>query len=51
MKYRGYIGHAIFDDKAKIFHGNVIGLKDVITFQSTSVTENAHALYKMRQLQ
>lgn len=39
MKYKGYTGIVTFDDDAKIFHGEVIGLKDVITFQGTSVAE------------
>jgi len=39
MKYKGYIGEVDFDNEAKIFHGNVIGLKDVITFQGSSVKE------------
>lgn len=39
MKYKGYEGIITFDDDAKIFHGEVIGIKDVITFQGTSVAE------------
>lgn len=39
MKYKGYIGHVEYDDDAKIFHGEVIGLSDVITFQGKSVDE------------
>ncbi len=39
MKYKGYLGHVIYDDKAKIFHGQIIGIKDVITFQGKSVSE------------
>ena len=39
MKYKGYLGEVTFDDEAKIFHGEVIGLKDVITFQGTNVDE------------
>ena len=39
MKYKGYLGVVAFDDQAKIFHGDVIGLKDVITFQGSSVDE------------
>ncbi|MFA6915663.1 MAG: type II toxin-antitoxin system HicB family antitoxin [Parachlamydiales bacterium] len=39
MKYKGYIGHVEYDDEAKIFHGEVIGLRDIITFQGTSVEE------------
>lgn len=39
MKYKGYIGHVEYDDDAKIFHGEVVGLKDIITFQGKSVKE------------
>ncbi len=39
MKYKGYHGHVIYDEEAKLFHGEVIGLRDVITFQGTSVKE------------
>jgi predicted HicB family RNase H-like nuclease len=43
IKYKGYLGEIVFDAEAKIFHGEVIGLKDVITFQGTSVDEIEHA--------
>jgi predicted HicB family RNase H-like nuclease len=39
MKYKGYIGHVEYDDEAKIFHGKVVGLRDIITFQGKSVDE------------
>jgi len=39
MRYKGYIGHVEYNDEAKIFHGEVVGLKDVITFQGKSVEE------------
>lgn len=39
MKYKGYSGKVEYDADAKIFHGEVIGLRDVITFQGTSVKE------------
>lgn len=39
MKYKGYEGIVTFDEEAKLFHGDVIGIKDVITFQGTSVSE------------
>jgi predicted HicB family RNase H-like nuclease len=39
MKYKGYLGEVVYDDDTKIFHGEVIGLKDVITFQGKSVKE------------
>ena len=37
MKYKGYFGEVTYDADAKIFHGEVLGLKDVITFQGTTV--------------
>lgn len=39
MEYRGYIGKVEFDDEADIFHGEVVNLRDVITFQGDSVQE------------
>ena len=39
MQYKGYAGRVEFDDKADIFHGEVIGLRDVITFQGRTVKE------------
>lgn len=39
MTYKGYTGVVEFDGEARIFHGEVIGLKDVITFQGESVNE------------
>lgn len=39
MKYKGYIGQVEYDADAKLFHGEVIGLKDTITFQGTTVQE------------
>lgn len=39
MNYKGYIGDVEYDDDAKIFSGNVINTRTVITFQGTSVDE------------
>jgi len=39
MTYKGYDSTVAFDDEAGIFHGEVIGLRDVVTFQGTSVEE------------
>lgn len=39
MQYKGYNGRVEFDDEADIFHGEVIGLRDVITFQGRTVDE------------
>ena len=39
MNYKGYNGKVEFDDKAGIFYGEVIGLRDVVTFKGISVKE------------
>jgi predicted HicB family RNase H-like nuclease len=39
MKYKGYHGQVNYDEGAKLFHGEIVGLRDVITFQGTSVDE------------
>jgi predicted HicB family RNase H-like nuclease len=39
MKYKNYEARVSFDDEAGIFHGEVIGIRDVITFQGESVAE------------
>ncbi len=39
MTYKGYTGTARFDDEAEIFHGEILGLRDVVTFQGVTVEE------------
>jgi predicted HicB family RNase H-like nuclease len=39
MEYKGYLACVAFDDEANIFHGEVINIRDVITFQGKSVDE------------
>ncbi len=39
MKYKDYTGQVFFDSQARLFHGEVIGLKDVVTFQGRNVDE------------
>ena len=39
MEYKGYGGHVAFDDERGVFHGEVLGLRDVVTFQGKSVAE------------
>ncbi|MCC5665013.1 type II toxin-antitoxin system HicB family antitoxin [Nostoc sp. CHAB 5784] len=39
MKYKGYEASVEFDAEAEIFHGEVINIRDVITFQGSSVDE------------
>ena len=39
LKYKGYHGEIEFDEKAGLFHGEVMDLRDVITFQGKSLNE------------
>ena len=39
LKYKGYTGCVVYDDEAHIFHGELVGLRAVITFQGTTVKE------------
>ncbi len=39
LTHHGYTGHVEFNDEAGLFHGEVLGLRDVVTFQGTSVTD------------
>ena len=39
MEYKEYLGKVEFDDEANIFHGEVVNIRDVITFQGQSVDE------------
>ncbi len=39
MEYKGYVGKVEFDAEAGILHGEVIGIRDVVTFQGRSVEE------------
>lgn len=39
LVYEGYLGSVEFDPEAKILHGRVLGIPDVITFESASAGE------------
>jgi predicted HicB family RNase H-like nuclease len=39
MEYKGYIGKVEFDPDARILHGEVMGIRDVVTFQGETVDE------------
>ena len=39
MKYKGYEAVVSLDDEQGIFHGEVINIRDVVTFQGKSVEE------------
>ena len=39
MEHKGYIGDVEFDDESGVFHGEVINLRDVVTFEGRTVAE------------
>ncbi|MCK5153465.1 MAG: type II toxin-antitoxin system HicB family antitoxin [Spirochaetales bacterium] len=45
MKYKEYTGHFSYYEDADIFHGKIIGIRDVITFQGRSLDELKTALH------
>jgi predicted HicB family RNase H-like nuclease len=45
MKYKGYSAVVEFDEDSGVLFGRVIGLRDVITFQGTSVAEVTEAFH------
>ena len=45
MTYKGYTARVEFDDENMIFHGEVIDIRDVVTFQGDSVAELEQAFH------
>ena len=43
LEYKGYQGTVHFDADAGILHGEVLHLRDVVTFQGRTVEEIVHA--------
>lgn len=39
IEYKGYIGKVEFDNDAGVFHGEVLNLRDVVTFEGKTVAE------------
>lgn len=39
LRYKGYTGYVVYDDEARLFHGEVAAIKAVITFQGITVDE------------
>ena len=37
MKYKGYAGQVEYDDKARLFHGEVINVRNIVAFQGRSM--------------
>jgi len=46
MEYKGYIGKVELDDEAGVFHGEVINIRDVITFEGETVEELRQAFHE-----
>ncbi|MDR0356649.1 MAG: type II toxin-antitoxin system HicB family antitoxin [Deltaproteobacteria bacterium] len=44
LTYKGYYGRIEYDERADIFHGQVMNLTDIVTFQSRSIDELKQAL-------
>ncbi|MFL5806941.1 MAG: type II toxin-antitoxin system HicB family antitoxin [Roseiflexaceae bacterium] len=44
MEYKGYLAKVEFDNEANLFHGQVVNIPDVITFQGQTVDELRQAL-------
>ncbi len=44
MEYKGYIGKVEIDEDAGLLHGEVINIRDVVTFQGRTVEELQQAL-------
>ncbi len=46
MHYKGYLGKVEFDADAKLLHGEVMGIRDVVTFEGQSVSEVEKAFHE-----
>ena len=44
VEYKGYLGKVEFDDEAELFHGQVMHLRDVVTFQAKTAKELKKAM-------
>ena len=45
MEYKGYTPRVEFDDETDILHGQIIGTRNIITFQATSI-EDLHKAFR-----
>ena len=43
--YKGYSGSIEFDDEDMVFHGRVLGLRDVVTFEAETAEELVRAFH------
>ena len=35
MEYRGYVGSARYSDEDEVFHGKLVGIRDLVTFEAS----------------
>ncbi|MGS1095989.1 type II toxin-antitoxin system HicB family antitoxin [Aquamicrobium terrae] len=43
--YKGYSGSIEFDDEDMVFHGRVLGLRDIVTFEADSAEDLVKAFH------
>ena len=43
--YKGYSGSIEFDDEDMVFHGRVLGIRDIVTFEAESAEELVRAFH------
>ncbi len=46
MRYKRYVGRVAYDDQHELFHGEVVNIRDVVTFQGTTVSELKQAFHE-----
>jgi len=46
MEYQGYLADVKYDDEAQAFHGEVLNIRDVVTFVGRSVDELQKAFHE-----
>jgi len=46
MEYKGYVGKVELDEEAGVLYGEVINVRDVITFEGDSVEEVQKAFHE-----
>ncbi len=39
LKFRGYTGSLVFSNDDQVFHGKVLGISDLVTFEGRSIDE------------
>jgi len=45
MEYKGYLAKVEYDDEAKLIHGEVLGIRDVVTFQAHRASQTEQAFH------